>query len=32
MLNAKGKPFAIATIKNMIHNKKYCGYNVRIGC
>lgn len=27
--NLKGKPFAIATIKNMIHNKKYCGYNVR---
>lgn len=27
--NPKGKPFAMATIKNMIHNKKYCGYNVR---
>lgn len=25
----KGIPFAMATIKNMIHNKKYCGYNVR---
>lgn len=29
ILTAKGKPFAISTIKNMIHNKKYCGYNVR---
>lgn len=29
LLNAKGKQFAIGTIKNMIHNKKYCGYNVR---
>ena len=29
VLNAKGKPFAISTIKNLIHNKKYCGYNVR---
>ena len=29
VLNSKGKQFAIATIKNMIHNKKYCGYNVR---
>ncbi|WP_111928691.1 recombinase family protein [Clostridium tertium] len=27
--NPKGKPFAMSTIKNMIHNKKYCGYNVR---
>lgn len=29
ILTSKGKPFSIATIKNMIHNKKYCGYNVR---
>ena len=29
VLNSKGKPFAMGTIKNMIHNKKYCGYNVR---
>lgn len=29
ILNPKGKPFAMSTIKNMIHNKKYCGYNVR---
>ncbi|MGL4989650.1 MAG: recombinase family protein [Sarcina sp.] len=29
IFNKKGKPFAMATIKNMIHNKKYCGYNVR---
>lgn len=29
ILTVKGKPFAISTIKNMIHNKKYCGYNVR---
>lgn len=28
-LNKNGKPFAMSTIKNMIHNKKYCGYNVR---
>ena len=27
--NTKGKPFSMSTIKNMIHNKKYCGYNVR---
>ncbi|MDB1954210.1 recombinase family protein [Clostridium tertium] len=27
--NPKGKAFAMSTIKNMIHNKKYCGYNVR---
>lgn len=27
--NPKGKPFSTSTIKNMIHNKKYCGYNVR---
>lgn len=29
LFNKKGKPFATGTIKNMIHNKKYCGYNVR---
>lgn len=27
--NRKGKPFSIATLKNMLHNKKYCGYNMR---
>lgn len=29
IFNPKGKPFAMSTIKNMLHNKKYCGYNVR---
>ncbi|WP_017825561.1 recombinase family protein [Clostridium botulinum] len=29
VFNKKGRPFAMGTIKNMIHNKKYCGYNVR---
>ena len=29
MLNRKGKPFSVSTIKNMLHNKKYCGFNVR---
>lgn len=29
IFNPKGEPFAMSTIKNMIHNKKYCGYNVR---
>ncbi|UZP04426.1 recombinase family protein [Clostridium botulinum] len=29
IFNKKGQPFAMGTIKNMIHNKKYCGYNVR---
>lgn len=29
IFNKKGVPFAMGTIKNMIHNKKYCGYNVR---
>lgn len=29
VLNRKGKPFSASTIKNMLHNKKYCGFNVR---
>lgn len=29
LLNKKGKPFSASTIKNMLHNKKYCGFNVR---
>lgn len=29
VFNKRGEPFAMSTIKNMIHNKKYCGYNVR---
>ncbi len=29
LFNRKGLPFPIATIKNMLHNKKYCGFNVR---
>ena len=29
MLNRKGKAFSESTIKNMIHNKKYCGFNVK---
>lgn len=27
--NPNGQSFSMSTIKNMIHNKKYCGYNVR---
>lgn len=29
LLNRKGSPFSVSTIKNMLHNKKYCGFNVR---
>ena len=29
VLNRKGKSFSASTIKNMLHNKKYCGFNVR---
>ena len=29
LLNRKGRPFSASTIKNMLHNKKYCGFNVR---
>lgn len=29
IFNNKGQVFAMATIKNMIHNKKYAGFNVR---
>lgn len=29
ILNRNGQSFPVATIKNMIHNKKYCGFNVR---
>lgn len=29
IVNRKGTPFSTATLKNMLHNKKYCGYNVR---
>lgn len=29
LLNRKGRSFSASTIKNMLHNKKYCGFNVR---
>ncbi|MCR4944492.1 MAG: recombinase family protein [Clostridium sp.] len=29
IVNRKGNPFSRNTIKNMLHNKKYCGYNMR---
>ncbi len=29
IVNRKGNSFSAGTIKNMLHNKKYCGYNMR---
>lgn len=29
LFNRKGSSFSVSTIKNMLHNKKYCGFNVR---
>ncbi|MFQ7000492.1 MAG: recombinase family protein [Clostridium sp.] len=29
LLNRKGKPFSTSTIKNMLHNQKYYGFNVK---
>ena len=29
IVNRKGNSFSASTIKNMLHNKKYCGYNMR---
>jgi DNA invertase Pin-like site-specific DNA recombinase len=29
VLNRKGEAFSVSTIKNMLHNQKYCGFNVR---
>lgn len=29
IVNRKGTHFSTATLKNLLHNKKYCGYNMR---